>query len=302
MPHEPLHQRLWRGVAHRVQLVLPCYDPCCAALCRGARGAMCAALRGPCSSPLALRHLQVVPYLARQCEHACHLSRFPFGCKQVVPCLAIHDTMKHIKSDVGTVGFGGCMGMSGFLLAVGKKVGGRGCCCCCRRRRRFHCRDAAASRFVQASAGGAASWPPPGGPVLLLAASHACPPPTSHAWDFTAHCLRSVPQGQRHALQPPLPAAQGIHPNLPHPAPACCRASVTHCRTRASWCTTPAARHAARCAPAPRAVGRTVYMSSVAAVWVQREQRAPYVVWQRCGCRGSSGLPAEWQWQVVWQR
>lgn len=46
---------------------------------------------------------------------------------QVVPCLAIHDTMKHIKSDVGTVGFGGCMGMSGFLLAVGKKVGGRGC-------------------------------------------------------------------------------------------------------------------------------------------------------------------------------
>lgn len=43
---------------------------------------------------------------------------------QVVPCLAIHDTMRHVKSDVGTVGFGGCMGMSGFLLAVGKKVGG----------------------------------------------------------------------------------------------------------------------------------------------------------------------------------
>ena len=36
----------------------------------------------------------------------------------MVPCLAIHDTMRHIKSDVGTVGFGGCMGMSGFLLAV----------------------------------------------------------------------------------------------------------------------------------------------------------------------------------------
>jgi ATP-dependent Clp protease protease subunit len=32
------------------------------------------------------------------------------------------DTMKYIGSDVGTVGFGGCMGMSGFLLAVGKKV------------------------------------------------------------------------------------------------------------------------------------------------------------------------------------
>lgn len=39
----------------------------------------------------------------------------------VVPCLAIFDTMKYIGSDVGTVGFGGCMGMSGFLLAVGKK-------------------------------------------------------------------------------------------------------------------------------------------------------------------------------------
>ncbi len=41
---------------------------------------------------------------------------------QVVPCLALFDTMKYINSDVGTVGFGGCMGMSGFLLAVGKKV------------------------------------------------------------------------------------------------------------------------------------------------------------------------------------
>jgi len=40
---------------------------------------------------------------------------------EVVPSLAIHDTMRHIKSDVGTVGFGGCMGMSGFLLAVGTK-------------------------------------------------------------------------------------------------------------------------------------------------------------------------------------
>jgi ATP-dependent Clp protease protease subunit len=38
---------------------------------------------------------------------------------EVVPSLAIHDTMRHVKSDVGTVGFGGCMGMSGFLLAVG---------------------------------------------------------------------------------------------------------------------------------------------------------------------------------------
>lgn len=39
----------------------------------------------------------------------------------VVPCLAIQDTMRHVKSDVSTVGFGGCMGMSGFLLAVGAK-------------------------------------------------------------------------------------------------------------------------------------------------------------------------------------
>lgn len=39
----------------------------------------------------------------------------------VVPCLALHDTMKHVGSDVATVGFGGVMGMSGFLLACGKK-------------------------------------------------------------------------------------------------------------------------------------------------------------------------------------
>ena len=41
---------------------------------------------------------------------------------QVVPCLAMYDTMKYIQSDVGTVAFGGAMGMSGFLLAVGTKV------------------------------------------------------------------------------------------------------------------------------------------------------------------------------------
>lgn len=39
----------------------------------------------------------------------------------VVPCLAIFDTIKYIKSGVGTVGFGACMGMSGFLLAIGAK-------------------------------------------------------------------------------------------------------------------------------------------------------------------------------------
>ena len=40
----------------------------------------------------------------------------------MVPTLAIHDCMKHVESSCGTVGFGGCMGMSGFLLAVGDKV------------------------------------------------------------------------------------------------------------------------------------------------------------------------------------
>ena len=39
----------------------------------------------------------------------------------VVPCLALHDTMQYLESDVGTVGFGACMGMSGFLLAAGAK-------------------------------------------------------------------------------------------------------------------------------------------------------------------------------------
>ena len=40
---------------------------------------------------------------------------------ETVPSLAIHDTIKHLRSEVGTVGFGGCMGMAGFLLAVGAK-------------------------------------------------------------------------------------------------------------------------------------------------------------------------------------
>lgn len=40
---------------------------------------------------------------------------------EVVPCLALYDTMRHIGSDVSTVGFGAAFGMSGFLLAVGKK-------------------------------------------------------------------------------------------------------------------------------------------------------------------------------------
>jgi len=39
----------------------------------------------------------------------------------VVPTLAIYDTMTFCKSDVGTVGFGGAMAMGGFLLATGAK-------------------------------------------------------------------------------------------------------------------------------------------------------------------------------------
>ena len=42
--------------------------------------------------------------------------------RQVVPALAIHDTMKHIGSKVATVGFGACLGMTGFLMAVGTKA------------------------------------------------------------------------------------------------------------------------------------------------------------------------------------
>eukprot|EP00241_Pyramimonas_parkeae_P011227 CAMPEP_0114226954 /NCGR_PEP_ID=MMETSP0058-20121206/1521_1 /TAXON_ID=36894 /ORGANISM="Pyramimonas parkeae, CCMP726" /LENGTH=204 /DNA_ID=CAMNT_0001337741 /DNA_START=186 /DNA_END=800 /DNA_ORIENTATION=+ len=39
----------------------------------------------------------------------------------VVPTLAIQDTMQHVKSDVGTVAFGGAMTMGGLLLASGAK-------------------------------------------------------------------------------------------------------------------------------------------------------------------------------------
>ena len=51
-----------------------------------------------------------------------HNSSGSFGCEQVVPSLAIHDTMRYVKSDVSTLAFGGAMGMMGFLLAVGAKV------------------------------------------------------------------------------------------------------------------------------------------------------------------------------------
>lgn len=54
--------------------------------------------------------------------HAPHIPLSLYTIMQVVPCLALYDTMRHINSDVATVGFGACFGMSGFLLAVGKKV------------------------------------------------------------------------------------------------------------------------------------------------------------------------------------
>jgi len=39
----------------------------------------------------------------------------------VVPAMAIMDTMRHICSDVGTVAFGGAMAMAGLILANGEK-------------------------------------------------------------------------------------------------------------------------------------------------------------------------------------
>ena len=79
-----------------------CYCPCCCWRAGGVVGGVCGCAPMPPPPP-------TPPFTPPP--------------PQVVPCLAIHDTMRHIKSDVGTVGFGGCMGMSGFLLAVGKKVG-----------------------------------------------------------------------------------------------------------------------------------------------------------------------------------
>ncbi len=52
----------------------------------------------------------------------------------MVPCLALFDTMKYIGSDVGTVGFGACMGMSGFMLAMGAKARARAAAPCTRAR------------------------------------------------------------------------------------------------------------------------------------------------------------------------
>lgn len=39
----------------------------------------------------------------------------------LVPSLALYDTMRHLKSDIVTVGFGGVMGMAAFLMCSGTK-------------------------------------------------------------------------------------------------------------------------------------------------------------------------------------
>jgi ATP-dependent Clp protease protease subunit len=44
----------------------------------------------------------------------------------IVPTMAILDTMKHIKSDVGCVAFGSARAMGGMLLACGTKGKARG--------------------------------------------------------------------------------------------------------------------------------------------------------------------------------
>lgn len=39
----------------------------------------------------------------------------------IVPCLALHDTARHMKNDMCTVGIGACLGMMAYLLSVGEK-------------------------------------------------------------------------------------------------------------------------------------------------------------------------------------
>merc|ERR1712070_1270831 len=39
---------------------------------------------------------------------------------QLVPSLALYDTMRHLKSDIVTVGFGGVMGIAAFLMCSGE--------------------------------------------------------------------------------------------------------------------------------------------------------------------------------------
>lgn len=73
----------------------------------------------PC---LALFNIMKYIESVREYTNPCHKTLIRACWPQVVPCLALFDTMKYIGSDVGTVGFGACMGMSGFMLAMGKRV------------------------------------------------------------------------------------------------------------------------------------------------------------------------------------
>jgi len=40
---------------------------------------------------------------------------------EVLPCLALLDTMRSVKANIGTIGLGRCLGMAGFVLAMGYK-------------------------------------------------------------------------------------------------------------------------------------------------------------------------------------
>lgn len=44
---------------------------------------------------------------------------------QVVPTLALYDTMKYMRSPTATVCYGLCLGMGGFLLTAGGEKGYR---------------------------------------------------------------------------------------------------------------------------------------------------------------------------------
>lgn len=51
----------------------------------------------------------------------------PHMCVQVVPTLALHDTMQYVRSKTATVCYGMCLGMGGFLLTAGGEKVGRTC-------------------------------------------------------------------------------------------------------------------------------------------------------------------------------
>lgn len=77
----------------------------------------------PCTKPIELQGHSHQPWTASQETLTLFdVNREPALLLQVVPSLAIHDCMNHMDSTCATVGFGGCLGMSGFLLAVGAKV------------------------------------------------------------------------------------------------------------------------------------------------------------------------------------